>query len=455
MQEDIITALATAWGEGGISIVRLSGDGCVTLAGKVFCGRKKLSDYPPRYLALGKLRENNSAFFDEALAVRFEKGASYSGEESVEIHCHGGALPAQRCIEELCSRGARLAQPGEFTRRAFINGRIDLSQAEAVIGLIRARSDEAMRASARTLRGGFTSEIKNLLTSLTTLAAQLEVNLDFPEEGQGLLPKNECKKTIKHLSEKTEELISRSRSGMLLREGIRVAIIGRPNVGKSSLLNALLKEARAIVTPIPGTTRDRIEEVFTHRGVPVRIIDTAGIRNTTDEVESLGVSQSLQSMLEADLRIWVVDAAEPLTNEEVELGEQIIGKNHVIALNKHDLPRETTVADMAGEYPGSRIISVSALKEEGIESLRDLIVDEMTGGKNLFDSYGITARQMECLTNALAAMKAAENLLAGHSGEDIIISCVAEARELLSELLGLDATEELLDSVFSSFCVGK
>lgn len=452
---DIIAALATAWGEGGIAVVRLSGDGCLSLADKVFSGRKKLSEYPPRYLALGKLLDEDGSVLDEVLAARFDAGASYSGEESVEIHCHGGSLAAQRCIEQLCSFGARLAQPGEYTKRAFVNGRIDLSQAEAVLGLIRSKSDEALRASARTLQGGFTIEIKNLLTELTVLAAQLEVDLDFPEEEHGLLARDECGKAVAALKKKTQELLCRSRGGMLLREGIKAAIIGRPNVGKSSLLNAMLKESRAIVTPIPGTTRDKIEEVFVHKGVPIRIIDTAGIRDTTDEVESLGVSQSVLSMQEADLRLWVIDAAEPLANEDIELGEKILNKNHIIVLNKEDLPKETTESDLKRKYPLSKIVSVSALKAEGIEELKDLIVCEMTGGNNLFDSWGVTARQIECLKNALAEMTEAENLIKTRLGDDLTISCITEARAQLSTLLGLNPTEELLDMVFSSFCVGK
>lgn len=454
VNDEVITALSTAWGEGGISIVRLSGAGCVAIADEIFSGKKKLSEYPPRYLALGKLRDKNGGTFDEVLAARFEKGASYSGEESAELHCHGGPLPAQRCIEELCSLGARLAQPGEFTKRAFVNGRIDLAQAEAVLGIIRSKSDEALRASARTLQGNFTAEIKILLAELTVLAARLEVDIDFPDEGQGLFPKEEYLEMAAALTKKMAELLSRSRSGMLLREGIKVAIVGLPNVGKSSLLNALLKETRAIVTPVPGTTRDRIEETLVHKGVPIRIIDTAGIRETSDEVELIGVSRSLQAMTEADLRVWVVDATEPL-GEGAGLGEAIAEKNHIIVLNKDDLPKETSEEALHETYPQSRIMAISALKTSGIEELKDMIVSEMTAGKNLCDSYGVTARQMECLKNALTAVDEAESLIASGLGDDLTLSCIAAARASLSALLGLDPAEELLDAVFSGFCVGK
>lgn len=452
---DIIVALATAWGEGGISVIRISGEGSTDLAGQLFQGKSSLAEYPPRYMALGRLLDKDDLSFDEVLAVRFEKGASYSGEESVELHCHGGVLPAQRCIEELCALGAVIAQPGEFTKRAFINGRIDLSQAEAVLGLIRSKSDEALRASARTLQGGFTAEIKALLAELTTLAARLEVDLDFPEEGQGLIHADESAKSLSLLIEKAEDILCRSRSGMLLREGIKVAIIGRPNVGKSSLLNALLREARAIVTPVPGTTRDRIEEVFVHKGVPIRIIDTAGIRQTVDEVESIGVARSIESMLEADLRVWVIDAAAPLMQDELELAESILCKSHIIALNKDDLPKATTEEDLMKKYPDSRIVSISALKAEGTDALKDLIISEMGGGANFPDSYGVTTRQIECLKNALTAQKEALSLTLSRGGDDLILSCVSEARWHLSALLGLDSSEELLDTIFGNFCVGK
>lgn len=453
--EEIIAALSTAWGEGGIAIVRVSGTGSTKLADRLFSGKKKLAEHPARYLALGKLRDSDDRIFDEVLAVRFDEGASYTGEESVEIHCHGGALPAQRCLEELCAMGARLAEPGEFTRRAFINGRLDLAQAEAVLGVIRARSDEALRASGRTLQGAFTTKIRDLLERLTTLAAQLEVDLDFPEEGQGLLPREQSIAILTELTQTAEELTARSRSGLLLREGIKTAIIGRPNVGKSSLLNALLEESRAIVTPIPGTTRDRIEEVLTHKGIPIRLIDTAGIRETQDEVESIGVRQSVDAMQEADLRIWLIDAAEPLTDAEIDLGQKITASPHLIVLNKQDLPKETTEERLRELFPQSDILSISALKSEGIDALKDAVVNKMTGADHFADGYGVTARQIECLSAVLTAMKEAKAVIRENMGDDLAISCVAEARAQLSALLGLDTTEELLDTIFSSFCVGK
>jgi len=453
--EDIITALATPWGDGGIAIVRLSGPGCAKLAEKLFSGKRPLTETRPRYMALGKLCGSSGEAFDEALAVRFENGSSYTGEESVEIHCHGGTLAARRCIEEICRNGARLALPGEFTRRAFLNGRIDLTQAEAVLGVIRAQSDAALSASARTLQGEFTGEINKFSGKLTELAAQMEADLDFPEEADGLLPEEEFIRQLGSLISSGMDILSRCRLGLVLREGIKAAIIGRPNVGKSSLLNALLSEARAIVTPVPGTTRDRIEETFVHNGVPIRIIDTAGIRDTEDEVESIGVKNSMKSMMEADLRIWVIDAGESLSDEDIELGGYVTPLPHIIVLNKSDLPPRTGIEDIAERFPNSRVMQVSALKSEGIDELKDTITTDSCMGHTVNDSYGATSRQIECLSGALDALGEANRALAHKIGKDIAISCISDARAKLSSLLGLDASEDLLDTIFDNFCVGK
>ena len=453
MREDIIAAVATAWGESGISIVRVSGCGSSALAGKMFKSTRPFESQPARYMALVSLCGTDGEAFDEALAVRFERGGSYTGEESAEIQCHGGLIAAQRCVAELCRLGARLALPGEFTRRAFINGRMDLAQAEAVLGIIKARSDEALKASARSLQGGLTSEIKNFMEALTELTAALEVDLDFPEEGEGFITKDESLLRLTALSSDCAALIQRCRSGMLLREGVRAAIIGRPNVGKSSLLNALLCENRAIVTATPGTTRDSIEETFIHKGLPIRIIDTAGIRATDDEIEAMGVRRSLKSMEEADVVLWILDGSEPLSENGAELLPT--GKNHVIVLNKSDLPQVVCEESLRLKFPKSPVISVSAATGSGIEEMKELIIASVSGGESLSGGCAVTARQMECLINAASALTEAEAALTAQAGGDLVLSCLAEARGHLASLLGLDAAEELLDKVFGNFCVGK
>ncbi|MDO4559514.1 MAG: tRNA uridine-5-carboxymethylaminomethyl(34) synthesis GTPase MnmE [bacterium] len=451
MSEEIITALGTAWGEGGIAIVRVSGEGSSALVDRIFRAKRRFFEQPARYMTLGALHAEDGTVFDEVLAVRFERGNSYTGEESAEIHCHGGALSAQRCIEELCSLGARVALPGEFTRRAFINGRIDLAQAEAVAGIIKARSDEALTASARSLQGAFTENIRALMSRLTELTAALEVDLDFPEEGEGFISEEESAKRIKELSAECAELTSRCRGGMLLRDGIRAAIIGRPNVGKSSLLNALLAENRAIVTATPGTTRDSIEETFIYKGLPIRIIDTAGIRETNDEIEAIGVRRSIKSMEEADIVLRVIDGADTAADEE----ELPVAKRQIVILNKSDLPPKVTEAEIAARFPDAPRISISAVRGLGLDELKELIVRTALSGGDLAGGYSVTARQMECLARTKEAVDAAGEALGAGAGGDLVLSCLAEARGQLSSLLGLDASEELLDKIFSSFCVGK
>lgn len=453
MAEEIITALATAWGEGGIAIVRVSGEGCASLVDKMFRAKRRFSEQPARYMALGTLHAKDGTLFDEVLAVRFERGNSYTGEESAEIHCHGGALSAQRCVEELCTLGARMALPGEFTRRAFVNGRIDLAQAEAVAGIIKARSDEALAASARSLQGSFTEQIRGLMDSLTELTAALEVDLDFPEEGEGFITDGESAERIKKLSGRCEELLSGCRSGMLLRDGVRAAIIGRPNVGKSSLLNALLAENRAIVTATPGTTRDSIEETFIYKGLPVRIIDTAGIRATEDEIEAIGVRRSLKSMAEADIILRVIDSSESAAEDEI--GPLSAEKKQIVILNKNDLPTRTTEADVEALFPRCPRISISAADGTGVDELKELIVRTALSGGSVSGGCSVTARQVECLSRTKEAVEAAGEALFSDLGDDLVLSCLAEARGQLSSLLGLDASEELLDKIFGSFCVGK
>lgn len=454
MGERIIAAIATSWGEGGISIVRISGEGSVALADKIFSSHRKLADCPPRHMALGRLVGKNGAPFDEVLAVRFESGSSFTAEESVEIHCHGGIAASRKCLGELLRLGAENAQPGEFTRRAFTNGRIDLSQAESVLGIINARSDEALLASARTLQGKFADEIKSLLDDITGLSAALETGLDFPEEGEGYISQREKSEAIHSLVRKTEELAERCREGMMLREGIKAAILGRPNVGKSSLLNALLKENRAIVTPVPGTTRDRIEERFTVRGIPIKIADTAGIRESSDEVESIGVRQSVETMDSADLRVWVIDATKPLADDEAAV-INTLKDPHLLVLNKQDAPQEITLADIRAKFPNSESLSISALYSEGIEELKDRIVDKVSCGVPASGAFGVSSRQLESLNSALALLKDAQRLIESGEPEELQASVMQEARTVLSSLLGLDASEELLDKIFSSFCVGK
>lgn len=453
--DDIIVALASAWGESGISIVRLSGCGSVAITDKLFRSKRSLLESPPRYLVLGSLVDSEGSLFDEVLATRFEEGKSYTGEESVEIYCHGGTIPAQKCIEELCSLGARIAMPGEFTRRAYTNKRIDLSQAESVLSIIKAQSDEALTAANRTLQGKFSEEIGSFFEKVTELAALLEVELDYPEEDITATGTSATIATLDDLISKARELEDNCRSGLVLREGIKAAIIGKPNVGKSSLLNALLKKQRAIVTPIAGTTRDSIEETVIYRGIPIQFVDTAGIRATEDEIESIGVERSRTSIKEADIVIWVLDSSEPFTDEDRELWNLIEEKAHIIALNKSDLVPYDNKELLDEITANSRVISISALSSEGVEKLKELIAEDFIRDASFGASYSVTSRQMSGITAAINQLVEARSALAAEIGDDIALSCIAEARSSLAEVIGLDPTEDLVERIFGDFCIGK
>jgi len=455
MEQDIIAAIATAWGEAAISIVKVSGMGSRDLVDSIFRGKRPLKDSPPRFMCHGYVVNQNGEQIDEVLAVWFEAPRSYTGEEVSEIHCHGGTLVAHLCLEELLKRGARLAEPGEFTKRAFLNGRIDLAQAESIIGVIRARSEEALRAATRNLAGSFSKEIRHLYDEMLNFSVLLEANLDFPEEDIPPLTEEDAISGLLSLKDKAVPLLDRARKGNLLREGIRVALVGRPNVGKSSLLNAFLNESRAIVTAIPGTTRDIIEEVLTHKGVPLRLVDTAGIRKPSDEVEAIGVEKAKKTLHESDVLLWVIDGNEALHQEDLDVAEALKNKRHIVVINKADLPLVVTEKDISKILPESKIHIISASTNRGIEELKDSIVELFVENGDVNEGLNTTARQLEELRTSILNIDMALKALKNNMGEDVSAACLAEARKCLERILGLEADEALLDAIFSSFCIGK
>ena len=455
MNSDIIAAVATAWGEAGIGIVKISGAGARDLVDGFFRGTRPLSQSPPRFMNYGRIRDASGEVIDEVLAVWFKAPYSYTGEEVAEIHCHGGSLAVRRCLEEVLARGARMAGPGEFTRRAFLNGRIDLAQAEAVIGLIRARSAEALKAAARSLSGDFSKQVRDIYERLLEFSALVEAGLDFPEEDIPLLKKEEATTRLHEISDRLSGLTRRAASGNLLREGIRVALVGRPNVGKSSLLNAFLSEARAIVTSIPGTTRDIIEEVLTHKGVPLRLVDTAGIRHPSDEVEAIGVARARNALREADVRIWVIDGNEPLTEEDREIASHLGDKPHIVAVNKADLPLIVKESQVRSLLPESPVRIISAQTGSGVEELKEDVVSLFLGEGTLDEGLNTTARQLDELRLALEAVKHSLEAFASGPGEDAAAAGLLDARKCLERILGIAADDSLLDTIFQNFCIGK
>ncbi len=362
---------------------------------------------------------------------------------------------AKRCLDEVLSAGARMADPGEFTRRAFLNGRIDLAQAESVIGIIRARSSEALKAATRSLSGEFSKRVRDIYEKIMDLCSIIEAGLDFPEEDIPILENTEAMKRLRELDGELSKLIVRAKTGNLLREGIRIALVGRPNVGKSSLLNAFLSEARAIVTSIPGTTRDVIEEVLTHRGVPLRLVDTAGIRRPSDEAEAIGVERARAALREADVRIWVIDGNERLAKEDREIASQLAGKPHIVAVNKADLPLAVSSSDVHSMLPESTIRIISAETGSGVEELKNDMVSLFAGGGTLDEGLNTTARQLEELRLARQALAHSLEAFAGALGEDAAAAGLSDARKCMERILGIAADDSLLDRVFKNFCIGK
>jgi tRNA modification GTPase len=482
----VIAAIATAWGESAIAVIRLSGAGSVEIADKFFRGRtgKPLAAFPARFMTLGAISDKSGGTVDEVLAVRFEEGKSYTGEESAEIHCHGGIAAVQRCLELFLAGGARLAVPGEFTKRAFLSGRIDLTQAEAVLGVIRSKSDASLLSAERSLQGEFSSRARELMDLLTAFRAGLEVRLDYPEEIDGQ-ENSEITRGIEEISSKASELAERCRIGLTLSGGVKAAILGSPNVGKSSLLNALVGEERAIVTKIPGTTRDTVAASTVWRGLAIEFVDTAGIRKTEDEIESIGISRSLEAMSGADIRIVVIDSSSGITAADMEVISSVFKQNHakgrakgsakgtakdaaksvIIAMNKRDLPQ---YADENGkclipprgindidEIKSVNIVKTSALSGEGIAELKDAIFNLALGSASAYEGYAATERTASAISEAAFLIGEAKDAIKHSLGADVAGSLLAEASEAISSVLGADATEELLDAIFSNFCVGK
>lgn len=452
---DTIAAISTAWGNSGIAIIRVSGPDAWAIAQKQ---TRLYTQAPlkPRYARNAMLLDESGEVIDHILILPFRAPHSYTGEDIAELHCHGGSLAAQRCLELMLSSGARMALPGEFTRRAFENGRLDLSQAEAIGAIIQARSNEALRAANRTLDGELTHAVLEIYDELTGLGADIEVGLDFPEEDVPYISNETLSDKLEVLRQSTAELLERCSSGVVLREGMRVAIVGRPNAGKSSLLNALLKEARSIVTPIPGTTRDIIEAVLTWRGVPLRLVDTAGITDTFhDEVEAIGIERARAAMKEADVRVWVIDGSDDLHQEDVDRVHEIANTPHIVVISKADLPQKISQASLTALIPASTVLSVSAEKNIRLDQLKESLVGMALGTGAVDTGLNASARQVEDLRAAKNSIDTGLKALNDGLDQSLVSGCIADARKALIRIIGGERDEDLIHEIFSRFCIGK
>lgn len=445
--QETIAAIATPPGEGALAVIRISGPGALSVADTVFRAAKPPSAMEERRVAFGRIIDAHGEVIDEVLLTVFRNPRSYTGEDLVEISGHGGSLVASRVLAAVLESGTRMARPGEFTERAFLNGKLDLTQAEAVMDLISAQTPRAARAAAGQLEGRLGDEINTLRSDLLGCVAHLEAFIDFPEEGIDPESGAALRKRMEGIADHLERLLSTADEGRLLREGITLALCGAPNAGKSSLLNRLLGAERAIVSAIPGTTRDTIEERASLGGYPFRVIDTAGLRDTEDPIEREGVERARRAAEQADIRIHLVDASAQSGPVTSLFGEEMV------VLNKIDL-----VADRRRLSTVSATACVSCQTGEGIDSLITSILANVTGrseGESLPDGAAINARHQECLKRATAALQAAIALLGAGEPPELIAVELRSALGAVGEIVGDAGTEEILGKIFSSFCIGK
>ncbi|MDR2355748.1 MAG: tRNA uridine-5-carboxymethylaminomethyl(34) synthesis GTPase MnmE [Clostridiales Family XIII bacterium] len=485
---DTVAAISTPPGEGGIGVIRISGAESRAVLERLFWpGKRGLAAgglFPDRRMRYGRIVDPRSgAVLDEVLAVFMKAPRTYTGEDVAEIHCHGSAAALRRVLALALREGARLAEAGEFTKRAFLNGRLDLAQAEAVIDLIQAKADTTFDAAIRQLDGSLSHAVKGLRDRMTELLVRVAAELDYPEEDIETLPLRTLSDWLSAIGDEIEKLNATAHAGRIVREGLRVVIAGKPNVGKSSLLNALLRESRAIVTDVPGTTRDLIEEGLHLRGLLIRLIDTAGIRETADPVESLGVAGSREAIARSDLVLFVLDASAPLEDADLRVLQSIANRRFVVILNKCDLPMRVnaaaarafaaTAADGRTEAPvavartesaGTRgteipfaVVSASMRDGTGLSALEDAIERFVFRGRALPETgvFVTNVRHADLLERALAEIREAAAAVSRGEAIDLAEINIRRAWELLGEITGETAGIDLVEEVFARFCLGK
>ena len=458
MQGDTISAIATAQGEGGIGIIRLSGEQAIAIAEKMFrpAGGKALSDYASHRAVYGRIVDEAGQVIDEALVLIMKAPHSYTKEDVVELQCHGGVMPLRRTLALTYQHGARPAEGGEFTKRAFLNGRLDLSQAQAVMDIITAKTDRSLKMATGHLTGAFSAKIKSFRQEILGQIAHLEAAIDFPEDEVDDVVTESVAEKVVEVRNNIAKLIKTVGTGRILRDGLMTAIVGKPNVGKSSLLNALLQEERAIVTDIPGTTRDSIEEYANVGDVPLRIIDTAGIRATEDVVEKIGVEKARQMVSEAALVLALFDGSRPLDSEDEEILSLLAGRDAIVLLNKSDLQSVLTAETLAAKA-NVPVIEISTKENHGLDTLVQAIQDKVYGGAVAADegSFVSDERQANLLRQADVHLAAALTTIEAGMGLDFISIDLRSAWEKLGEITGDTVGEDIIDEIFSKFCIGK
>lgn len=459
MDLDTITSISTPMGEGAIGIVRLSGPQAVEIADKLYKGKHLLNDVPSHTINYGHIIDPESKeVVEEVMVSVLRAPKTFTREDIIEINCHGGILTINRVLELTMTYGARMAEPGEFTKRAFLNGRIDLSQAEAVMDFIRSKTDRASKVAMNQIEGRLSDLIKKQRQSILEILAQVEVNIDYPEYDDVEDATTEfLLEQSKEIKQEINRLLDTGAQGKIMREGLSTVIVGKPNVGKSSMLNNLIQDNKAIVTEVAGTTRDVLEEYVNVRGVPLRLVDTAGIRETEDIVEKIGVERSRKALSQADLILFVLNNNEALTQEDYTLYEVVKNEDVIVIVNKMDLEQNidiNEVKDMIGDTP---LIQTSMLKQEGIDELEMQIRDLFFGGEvqNQDMTYVSNSRHISLLKQARQTIQDAIDAAESGVPMDMVQIDLTRTWEILGEIIGETASDELIDQLFSQFCLGK
>ena len=459
MDFDTITSISTPMGEGAIGIVRLSGPQAIEIGDILYKGKKKLSEVETHTINYGHIIDpETDETVEEVMVSVLRTPKTFTREDIIEINCHGGILTINRILELTMTYGARMAEPGEYTKRAFLNGRIDLSQAEAVMDFIRSKTDRASKVAMNQIEGRLSDLIKKQRQSILEILAQVEVNIEYPEyDDVEDATTDFLLEQSKRIKEEINRLLETGAQGKIMREGLSTVIVGRPNVGKSSMLNNLIQDNKAIVTEVAGTTRDVLEEYVNVRGVPLRLVDTAGIRDTEDIVEKIGVERSRKALSEADLILFVLNNNEPLTEDDQTLFEVIKNEDVIVIINKTDLEQRLDVSElreMIGDMP---LIQTSMLKQEGIDELEIQIKDLFFGGEvqNQDMTYVSNSRHISLLKQARQSIQDAIDAAESGIPMDMVQIDLTRTWEILGEIIGESASDELIDQLFSQFCLGK